>query len=172
VTFRDGDHLLSYDGLKVYDARGLELKGQMKVTQEAVWLEVDEQHAVYPLTIDPIFSEQQKLTAADGGAIDDFGNAVAISGETVVVGAVSADVNFTSDQGSAYVFVRIGAVWSMQQKLTAADGAQNDSFGYSVAISGEAWWSALPIPLSGRPRVRVRHMCLCGSVQCGASSRS
>ena len=40
-------------------------------------------------------------------------------------------------QGSAYVFVRSGGVWSQQQKLLAADAAADDTFGHSVAISGE-----------------------------------
>ena len=41
------------------------------------------------------------------------------------------------DQGSAYVFVRSGGVWSQQQKLVASDAAASDFFGLSVAISGE-----------------------------------
>ena len=40
-------------------------------------------------------------------------------------------------QGSAYVFVRSGGVWSQQQKLLASDAAAGDEFGLSVAISGE-----------------------------------
>jgi hypothetical protein len=65
---------------------------------------------------------------------DDFGFSVAISGETVVVGA-HGDVDVA--QGSAYVFVRSGGVWSQQQKLEASDAAAEDDFGFSVAISGE-----------------------------------
>jgi len=83
------------------------------------------------------WSEQQKLSAADGGADDLFGWSVAIAGETAVVGAVCDDVGANADQGSAYVFVRSGTSWSQQQKLTAADGAAYDEFGESVAISGE-----------------------------------
>jgi hypothetical protein len=83
------------------------------------------------------WSQQQQLTAADGGADDLFGWSVAISGETAVVGAVCDDVGANADQGSAYVFVRSGTAWSQQQKLTTADGAAYDEFGESVAISGE-----------------------------------
>jgi hypothetical protein len=84
-----------------------------------------------------VWSQQQKLIAADGAADDHFGNAVTISGETVVVGANLANVGANANQGSAYVFGRVGAVWSQQQKLTATDGAAGDQFGSSVAISGE-----------------------------------
>src|SRR5205085_78808 len=75
------------------------------------------------------WSEQQKLTAADGGFTDQFGYSLAIAGETVIVGSISGD--------SAYIFVRSGTTWSEQQKLTASDGAAGDSFGWSVVISGE-----------------------------------
>ncbi|MCG3163162.1 MAG: hypothetical protein JMDDDDMK_04545 [Acidobacteria bacterium] len=83
-----------------------------------------------------VWSQQQKLTASDAAASDNFGNAVAISGETVVVGAVLDD-DAGSSSGSAYVFVRTGTVWSQQQKLTASDAAAGDLFGSALAISGE-----------------------------------
>ena len=74
---------------------------------------------------------------SDAASDDAFGDSVAISGETVVVGAHLDDGAAGFDQGSAYVFVRSGAVWSQQQKLLAADAAAGDVFGCSVAISGE-----------------------------------
>ena len=83
-----------------------------------------------------IWSEQQKLTASDTAPGDEFGLSVAISGETVVVGAHLND-DAGSQSGSAYVFVRSGTTWSEQQKLTASDAAGSDQFGHSVAISGE-----------------------------------
>src|SRR6266581_3247998 len=76
-----------------------------------------------------------KLTANDAAPYDGFGAAVAISGDTVVVGAPSDDDAGTAS-GSAYVFVRSGGTWSQQQKLTAGDAAPYDAFGCSVAISG------------------------------------
>jgi hypothetical protein len=75
---------------------------------------------------------QAKLTASDGSTYDYFGAAVAISGSAALVGAVGKD-SFT---GAAYVFVRTGATWWQQAELTASDGAANDFFGGSVALSG------------------------------------
>ena len=72
------------------------------------------------------WSQQAKLTAADGAAGDEFGCSVAISGDTAVVGARYDAVGANADQGSAYVFVRSGTTWSQQAKLTAADGAADD----------------------------------------------
>jgi hypothetical protein len=137
LVTRAGERALRYDHLKVWDAEGKDLPARMRVEGKSVWLEVEDQGAVYPVTIDPIFSQQAKLTASDGAVNDQFGDSVAISGETAIVGARLGDVGENNVQGSAYVFVRVGATWSEQQKLTASDGADNDNFGFSVAISGE-----------------------------------
>jgi hypothetical protein len=83
------------------------------------------------------WSLQQKLVAADGVGADYFGRSVALDGETALVGARRATVGGNTDQGAAYVFTRSGASWSQQQKLVAADGADSDRFGYSVALDGE-----------------------------------
>jgi hypothetical protein len=60
-----------------------------------------------------------------------FGDAVAISGDTMVVGAESAN----SGIGAAFVYTGSGSTWSEEAELTPSDGAVNDSFGYSVAVS-------------------------------------
>ncbi|MDY0339850.1 MAG: Ig-like domain-containing protein [Coriobacteriia bacterium] len=79
----------------------------------------------------------RKVLASDGVKGDRFGTAVAIDGDTAVVGAYyEGEVGNTC--GSAYVFVRSGAEWEEQQKLTAYDGKDTDHFGYSVAIDGDA----------------------------------
>jgi len=70
--------------------------------------------------------------AAGGGQ---FGSSVDISGNTVVVGAFRGNsLGFGS--GSAWVFGRSGANWSLEQELTASDGAANQWYGSSVAIDG------------------------------------
>ena len=142
LEFKDdaGQRLLRYDHLVVRDGGGRELEARMAVRMEGgegeVWLEVDDRDALWPVTIDPTFTQQQKLEASDAAAGDDFGFSVAISGETVVVGAPVDDGAAGIDQGSAYVFVRSGGVWSQQQKLEASDAAADDHSA-SVAISGE-----------------------------------
>jgi len=83
-----------------------------------------------------VWTQQQKLTASDAAEGDFFGNSVAISGNTIVVGAFFDDTPRGDSSGSAYVYVRSGTVWAEQQHLTASDGASIDDFGYSVAISG------------------------------------
>ena len=66
---------------------------------------------------------------------------MAVSGDTVVVGAAGQDVGTNSDQGSAYVFVKPVGGWAglLQEnaKLTASDGAADNRFGFSVGASGD-----------------------------------
>jgi len=75
------------------------------------------------------------LTALDAATDDYFGLNVAISGDTVVIGANGKMVGSKTAAGSAYVFSRTGTVWTQQAKLSAADFASFDHFGASVAIS-------------------------------------
>jgi hypothetical protein len=82
-----------------------------------------------------LWTLEQKLVASDGAAGDWFGSAVAISGNRALVGAHGADPA-GAQSGEAYVFQRSGATWSLQQKLTAFDGAAGDNFGTAVALDG------------------------------------
>jgi len=82
------------------------------------------------------WTEQKKLTPADGYIGDEFGCSVAISGDYAIVGAREDD-NKGIDSGSAYIFQRSGSDWTEQAKLTPADGYTDDLFGTSVAISGD-----------------------------------
>ncbi len=133
----DGASLLSYSGLVAFDARGKALASRMRIADGEVRLEVKDEGAEYPLTIDPLIATETKLTASDAAAGDSFGGEVAISGNTAVVGASNDNTPAGNDAGSAYVFVRSNGVWSEQAKLTASDAVAYDRFGNSVAISGD-----------------------------------
>ena len=80
--------------------------------------------------------QRQKLTASDALPDANFGFAVAIDGDTIVVGA-RYDDQLGDRAGAAYVFVRDGANWTEQQKLTASDGTASHEFGSAVAIDGD-----------------------------------
>lgn len=84
-----------------------------------------------------IWTEQAKLTASDAAASDEFGWAVAVSGDTALIGACRDNHAGGTDAGSAYVFVRSGSVWTEQAKLMAADAVAGDLFGQSVALDGD-----------------------------------
>ena len=91
------------------------------------------------LEIDPGVFE--KLLASDGAVSDYFGASVAASvdGSTIVVGACYDDNDKGRDSGSAYVFTKqANGSYLETQKLLASDGAVEDYFGYSVAVSGDS----------------------------------
>jgi len=79
-----------------------------------------------------------RLLPADGSAGDLFGTASAISGNYAIVGS-PADADKGAYSGSAYLFERnaTSGVWEQKGKLLASDGFAGDSFGASVAISGD-----------------------------------
>jgi hypothetical protein len=95
------------------------------------------QGAVYVFTqSNGTWTQTQKLTADDGAAYDNFGLSVALQGSTILVGSPHATVGTNQVQGAVYVFTKSNGTWTQTQKLTASDGAANDSFGQSVAMSG------------------------------------
>jgi hypothetical protein len=86
--------------------------------------------------------------ASNAGASDHFGFSVALSGDTLAVGAVdeaSAATGVNGNQadntagaaGAVYVFVRQGSSWTQQAYLKASNAGANDLFGWSVALSGD-----------------------------------
>ena len=90
------------------------------------------------------WAQTAKLTASDGAANDQFGESVAIDGDTIVAGAVNDGVGTNVDQGSAYTFARTGADRNETAKLTATDGATIDRLGFSVAIDGDTIVAGAP----------------------------
>ena len=131
-----GQTALVYKDLYVHDAGGRPLPAHLSLSGSTLAIEVDDRGAAYPVTVDPLLATEKKLTASDAAERDYFGLAVSISGDTAVAGAYGDD-DRGSTSGSAYVFVRSGTAWSQQAKLTAGDGAMNDSLGKSVSVSGD-----------------------------------
>lgn len=79
--------------------------------------------------------QQTKLAASDAQPGDQFGGSVAISGDTILIGARGDDEQGDSS-GAVYVFVKTPSGWVQQTKLTASDGSSGAEFGRSVAIAG------------------------------------
>ncbi|MFO0973781.1 MAG: thrombospondin type 3 repeat-containing protein [Phycisphaerae bacterium] len=158
-----GVAVINYGALMAFDATGRELNAWFDTAgpvqppgrrydvagpqSQAFSIVVDDENAAYPITIDPI-AQQAYLKASNPGITDAFGESVAVSGDTVVVGARWEDSSATgingnqsndgaTDSGAAYVFVRNGGVWSQQAYLKASNTQAGDSFGNSVAINGD-----------------------------------
>ncbi|XXY14563.1 hypothetical protein WME88_40615 [Sorangium sp. So ce216] len=133
----EGRAALSYADLLVKDAQGEALPAWLSVDAGQISIHVDDAGAAYPVEIDPLIATQQaKILASDGAASRYFGDSVALSGDTALVGAYG-DAAAGTLSGSAYVFVRSGGVWTQQAKLVASDGSRDDYFGGAVALSGD-----------------------------------
>jgi FG-GAP repeat len=120
------------------------LRPEVQSDELGLRLVVDERGARYPLTLDPI-AQQAYLKASntdtDMNAYDEFGISVAVSGDTVVVGAYGESSNATgvngnqsnnraSLSGAAYVFTGVGIGTSL---ALAPDGSGSYFLRYAVA---------------------------------------
>ena len=101
----------------------------------------------YTLTIERGY-EEGYLKASNARQHSQLGAAVAIAGDTIVVGApgessaaTGVDGHASGDtahfSGAAYVFRRSGGVWSQEAYLKASNTGEDDAFGASVAVSGD-----------------------------------
>ena len=147
MSLARGSHeLLRYWGLVASDARGRQLPARIVMSGRALSMRIDDRGARYPIRVDP-FVQAAKLTASDGAAGDEAGTAVAVSGDTIAVGAWAATVGNNQGQGAVYVFVKPNGGWGNAHevaKLTASDGATSDQLGWSVAISGDTILAGAP----------------------------
>jgi FG-GAP repeat len=85
------------------------------------------------------WGQVKKIAAADAADGDGFGFAVAIDGDTAIVGADGADGSGTN-QGTAYIFYRDqgGADnWGQVARLVSQDPADNNQFGFAVDVAGD-----------------------------------
>lgn len=142
-----GAAVVSYSGLHAFDSTGVSLPAKFEERSGMIQLRLDDSNARYPITIDPV-AQQVYLKGSNTATDDNFGCSVAVSGETVVVGAYSEDSNASGvngdqnnnaggDSGAAYVFVRNQGTWTQQAYLKASTNGVGDWFGEVVAISGD-----------------------------------
>ncbi len=114
-----GDTLLV--GANGADVAGIEYAGAVYVFQRVAggWTEV------------------QILTASDPAFDDNFGSALALDGNTALIGAIDADAGGELDSGAVYVFARVAGTWSEQQRLTASIPAPEAQFGLALGLQGD-----------------------------------
>jgi hypothetical protein len=105
------------------------------------------------------WTQTARLLASDGLAGDQFGYAVAVSGDYIAVSANfddSSTPTVATAHGSVYIFHKVGGVWTEEFKLRAADYASNDQFGHSIALDNDRLMVGSPFDNSGAT--------FCGSV--------
>jgi FG-GAP repeat len=130
---------LRYGSLVATDARGRALPSWFQLLGDRLLIRVDDRGAAYPVRIDP-FIQQREMVAKRGASGEEFGESVAISGKTIVVGTPNYVVASTNrEQGAAYVFTMPPSGWANAVQtavLRASEGQAEELFGHSVAVSG------------------------------------
>ncbi|HST33224.1 MAG TPA: hypothetical protein VLJ80_06860 [Solirubrobacteraceae bacterium] len=133
---RAGKDAFEYGGLRATDAAGRTLPSRLALDGRRVLLHVDAARARYPVTIDPLIQQGEKLTggAEAGQGLAGWSVAVSADGNTALVGGPGDE----GQRGAAWVFTRTGTTWSQQgSKLTAGGESAEGAFGISVALSGD-----------------------------------
>jgi hypothetical protein len=102
------------------------------------------------------WTQQAKLTGSTVVSGDEFGYSVAISGDTIVVGARAESSTDDAYNGDAYVFTRSGTTWSQQAKFSDTLSSGNSHFGYSVDIDGNTIVVGAPMDSPGTSDHRGR----------------
>ncbi|MCA9933095.1 MAG: hypothetical protein H6662_16560 [Ardenticatenaceae bacterium] len=139
-----GNAAAQYSGLQVFDSNGRILPAYLELENRTLRIRIDDSSASYPLTIDP-WLQAAKLTVNGAADSDFFGFAVAVSGDTAVVGApgctpVSLESCFGSGNSAAYVFVKPASGWAnatQTAQLSHSNAISQDFFGSTVAIDGD-----------------------------------
>lgn len=125
-----------------FDPNNVHVPEPASALSVANWRSVRWQDApIFPTT----WITQQAYLKANVADMDDrFGHSIAISGDTVVIGAPSEDSNGNGpgdnsrpNSGAVYVFTRSGDHWTQQAFLKGGNSKSGDRFGHSVAISGD-----------------------------------
>ncbi len=130
---------LRYTAPVATDASGRNLHSWLALGRGGLLLRVDASRARYPLRIDPFLQQGGKIVGPPGSEPGTLGATVAISadGRTALVGAPTSTVAGYAG-GAAFVFIRSGSTWVLQQKLI--DSTENPKlarFGESVALSAD-----------------------------------
>lgn len=79
----------------------------------------------------------QTLTPSDPDIFDQFGSAIAIDGDVAIIGAHDKTIQGLNHSGAAYIFRRVGGVWSEEAKLLPLVSEIHDNFGTAVDIQGD-----------------------------------
>jgi len=150
VLFTGKGAALHYGGLVATDAHGRVLRSWLELVGGRVLIRVADRGAAYPLRIDPMIQQGEKLTATGAIGTGRFGYAVALSGDgnTALIGARYGIFGGEAGigAGGAWVFVRSGGTWTQQGGKLVGTGHLGEGefahvgegeFGMSVALSSD-----------------------------------
>jgi hypothetical protein len=140
ITWTEQQKLLPSDNqTNSYFGHAVAISGDTVVIGKYLFSTAGSAYVFVRNPITPMWTEQQKLVASDaltsnGGH---FGSSVAISNDTIIIGAPFDYPDLDGVVGSAYVYLRSGILWAEQQKLRASDLILGEVFGFSVSVSND-----------------------------------
>jgi hypothetical protein len=151
---RDDSRLMRYGDLAATDARGRVLPARMRLAGGDIVLTLDDSGAVYPITIDPLFSAI-RIIPYYSGSPSGFGSSIALNGNTVVVG-IPLSHSERDGYGAVATFERGGrkGYWFPRSPRILGVGGH---FGSAVGLEGDEI-------AVGAPRLDVGNASAAGSV--------
>ena len=168
LSFKHGRQLLTYNGLKVWDAKGNSLPAHFSVIKELVQIEVDARNAIYPITIDPLVAnstpqnanlvlQSNKVDALMGYSVAGAGDINNDNYDDVIVG-VPRYSNGQPEEGAAFIYY--GGPWGIDPTVFTILESNIDSaqFGYTVAAAGHVNYDGYSDVVIGAPQIRVSGM--------------
>ena len=119
-----GAEVLRYTDLRVVDASGRELPAGIEARGPGLAIRFDDTGARYPVEVDPLMWGEQEVLTPNSADTASFGQAVAVSGDTIVVGAPGREAWRGPTSSSAPA-----TTWSLQQGLSASEPRGRLQFG-------------------------------------------
>lgn len=117
--------------------RAVSLDGDTALTSTFTWWNDTVPGAAYVFTrTGTTWTQQAKLIGSDTAVGDSFGLAIALDGDTALVGAPN-DGDQGAYSGSAYVFTRTDTIWTQEAKLLHLFGTSADWLGCSISLEGD-----------------------------------
>ena len=132
---------LHYRGLHASDATGRGLCASLRSSPSGPGIQIDDEGAVYPVTVDPVLTgpawtaESDQAQAFFGGSVSTAGDVNGDGYGDVIVGAYQFD-NGETDEGRAYLFLGSATGLSTSPAWTAESNQASAMFGYSVSRRG------------------------------------
>lgn len=123
-----------YSGLRASDARGQTLPASLSTEGNRIYVDVEGAGALYPIAVDPVWTEEVILSPSLAKDLSYFGLSMAMQGDTAVVGAPYTLLG-SMYCGVAYVYVRTAGRWREEAMLSPSDCSGMDYFGSSVSIA-------------------------------------
>jgi YD repeat-containing protein len=140
-----GDTPITYSGLAVHDAAGSTLPSRLRLIDDAVVLEIDDSHARYPVTVDPLIA-LGATAVPNGGASLDWASASTVDGNQLFIGQRDG-VDSGYIQGRVHQYSWSGTAWSFVRTIRIAGTGSTAAFGTALAVHGD--WLVVGAPQQG-----------------------